>query len=109
MKLGTLSNTKFIVMVSMVFVIKIMLVLFGEFVLNGWLQDYIQKCFLILEFELVPNNCWKHPLHENFRYQSILMEEFWSEKHGIDIVGKVWNGAKDRDDPIEAYKRGNKY
>jgi len=57
------------------------------------------------EFELVPNNCWKHPLHENFRYQSILMEEYWSEKHGIDIVGNVWNGAKDRDDPIDAYKR----
>jgi hypothetical protein len=63
------------------------------------------EMFSNTEFELVPNNCWKHPLHENFRYQSILMEEFWNEKHGIDIVGKVWNGAKDRDDPIDAYKR----
>ena len=63
------------------------------------------EMFSNTEFELVPKNCWKHPLHENFRYQSILMEEYWSEKHGIDIVGKVWNGAKDRDDPIEAYKR----
>jgi len=63
------------------------------------------EMFSNTEFELLPKNCWKHPLHENFRYQSILMEEFWNEKHGIDIVGKVWNGAKDRDDPIDAYKR----
>jgi len=26
-------------------------------------------------------------------------------KHGIDIIGNVWNGAIDGDDPIEAYKR----
>jgi len=63
------------------------------------------EMFSNTEFELVPKNCWKHPLHENFRYQSILMEEYWSEKHGIDMVGKVWNGAKNADDPIDAYKR----
>eukprot|EP00833_Pecoramyces_ruminatium_P001054 jgi/Orpsp1_1/1175086/evm.model.c7180000052557.1 len=33
------------------------------------------------------------------------MNEHWNEIHGIDIIGKVWNGAKDRDDPIDAYKR----
>lgn len=66
------------------------------------------EMFSNTEFELIPNNCWKHPLHENFRYQSILMNEYWSEKHGIDIVGNVWNGAQDRDDPIDAYKRVTK-
>eukprot|EP00833_Pecoramyces_ruminatium_P005904 jgi/Orpsp1_1/1179936/evm.model.c7180000071440.1 len=57
------------------------------------------------EFYLFPLNCWKHPLHEDMRYQSVLMNEYWSEKHGIDIIGNVWNGAIDGDDPIEAYKR----
>jgi len=60
------------------------------------------------EFELIPHNSWKHPLHENFRYQSILFNEYWSEKHGIDIIGKVWNGAANLDDPFDAYKRVTK-
>jgi len=63
------------------------------------------EMFSNTEFELIPKNSWKHPLHENFRYQSILMNELWNEMHGIEIIGNVWNGAKDRDDPIDAYKR----
>jgi len=66
------------------------------------------EMFSNTEFELIPNNCWKHPLHENFRYQSILFNELWSEKHGIDIIGKIWNGAANLDDPFDAYKRVTK-
>lgn len=44
-------------------------------------------------------------LHENNQYHSPYVLEYWSEKHGIDFIGKLWNKAIKGEDAVTAYKR----
>lgn len=43
--------------------------------------------------------------HETNMYHAPQLMEYWSNKHGIDIVGKVWCGAVEKEDPVLAYQR----
>lgn len=44
-------------------------------------------------------------LHEANQYHSPYVLEYWSEKHGIRFIGKLWNQALKGEDPVMAYKR----
>ncbi|BCM88623.1 hypothetical protein IAD21_00464 [Abditibacteriota bacterium] len=44
-------------------------------------------------------------LHEDNQYCSPYVLEYWSNKHGIDFMGKLWREAKRGEDPVMAYKR----
>jgi hypothetical protein len=44
-------------------------------------------------------------LHEINQYHSPYVLEYWSEKHGIDFMGKLWNQAIKGEDPVMTYKR----
>ncbi|WP_140486586.1 DUF6055 domain-containing protein [Flavobacterium sp. GSA192] len=50
-------------------------------------------------------NVHKHFSHEDYRYQSMYLMEFWKQKHGIDFLGKLWRGAKVPEHPLQTYKR----
>lgn len=50
-------------------------------------------------------NTHKAFMHEDNRYCSPFVLEYWSNKHGIDFVGRLWREAKSGEDPIMAYKR----
>lgn len=38
-------------------------------------------------------------------YHAPQFMEYWSNKHGQGIIGRIWNEAKDSEDPVSAYKR----
>lgn len=44
-------------------------------------------------------------LNETNMYHAPQFMEYWSNKHGLDIVARIWREAKDKEDPIAAYKR----
>lgn len=44
-------------------------------------------------------------LHETNMYHSPYVLEYWSNKHGIDIIGRIWREALVGEDPVMTYKR----
>ncbi|BAV07227.1 hypothetical protein SAMN05421788_102151 [Filimonas lacunae] len=44
-------------------------------------------------------------LHEENQYHSPYVLEYWSQKHGVDFMGKLWREAKAGEDAVMAYKR----
>lgn len=44
-------------------------------------------------------------LHEKNMYHSPYVLEYWSDKHGVDFVGKMWREGKKDEDPVMTYKR----
>ncbi|WP_321343637.1 DUF6055 domain-containing protein [uncultured Draconibacterium sp.] len=50
-------------------------------------------------------NTHKTFLHEDIMYDNPFVLEYWSDKHGRDFVGKLWNEAIDGEDPVMTYKR----
>lgn len=44
-------------------------------------------------------------LHEINMYHSPYILEYWSNKHGLDFIGKLWGGAQEGEDAVMAYKR----
>mgnify|MGYP003635409887 FL=1 len=57
------------------------------------------------EMPYLLDNIHKNFSHEDIRYQSMYLQEYWKEKHGVDFLGKLWRGALTPEHPIEAYKR----
>ncbi len=50
-------------------------------------------------------NTHKAFLHEDNRYCSPFVLEYWSEKHGHDFIGRLWRNTQRGEDPVMAYKR----
>ncbi|WP_125206371.1 DUF6055 domain-containing protein [Capsulimonas corticalis] len=44
-------------------------------------------------------------LHEANQYCSPYVLEYWSSRHGVDFVGKLWREARPGEDPVMAYQR----
>ncbi len=44
-------------------------------------------------------------LHETNQYHSPFVLEYWSQKHGIEFIGKLWREALEGEDPVMAYQR----
>jgi hypothetical protein len=44
-------------------------------------------------------------LHDANQYCSPYVLEYWSNRHGVDFVGKLWREAQAGEDPVMAYKR----
>lgn len=62
-------------------------------------EDYVGELPYLLD------NIHKNFSHEDIRYQSMYLQEYWKEKHGVDFLGKLWRGALTPEHPIQAYKR----
>lgn len=43
--------------------------------------------------------------HENIRYQSFHLPEYWKQKRGAAFLGRLWKEALAPEHPLEAYKR----
>jgi hypothetical protein len=48
-----------------------------------------------------------HILHEDPRYANYFIQDYWTYKHGITFIGKLWIDSRSPEDPVEAYKRLN--
>ena len=44
-------------------------------------------------------------LHEDNQYHSPYVLEYWSNKHGLEFIGKLWREVKRGEDPVMTYKR----
>ena len=49
-------------------------------------------------------NAHRHILHEQMRYASYMIHRAWTDRYGMDAVGRVWRSAKNPDDALQAYQ-----
>ncbi|WP_340114894.1 DUF4859 domain-containing protein [Maribellus mangrovi] len=70
-------------------------------------QSYPNEAFTSYNFGVYMDNYHRHFNHEWQRYASYWLHCYWTDKHGIDFIGKLWREAKGPEDPIEAYMRIN--
>lgn len=70
-------------------------------------QNYPAEAFESYNFEVYMENYHRHINHELHRYASYWIHYYWTDKHGIDFIGKLWREAESPEDPIEAYMRMN--
>lgn len=68
-------------------------------------QSYPEEAFTTYNFTVYTENYNRHIHHEWQRYASYFIHWFWADKHGIDIVGRIWREAVQPEDPIQAYMR----
>ena len=70
-------------------------------------QSYPVEAFQSYNFGVYMANYHRHFCHEWQRYASYWLHYYWTDKHGIDFIGKLWHEAVAPEDPIEAYMRIN--
>ncbi len=70
-------------------------------------QTYPAEAFLSANFSEYTNNYFRHFCSEDYRYASYFMHYYWADKHGQDFIGKLWRGAQQPEDPVQAYMRIN--
>ena len=68
-------------------------------------QDYPAEAYSSNHISLWLANSHRHFNHEWMRYQSYWFQYYWSMKHGVEAVGKIWNEAVYPEDPLMTYKR----
>lgn len=68
-------------------------------------QSYPAQAFTDSDFGVYTSNYFRHICHEDQRYASYFTHYYWADKHGIDIVGRIWREAKQPEDPLQAYMR----
>jgi hypothetical protein len=68
-------------------------------------QSYTKQAFTDSDFTDYTNNYFRHICHESQRYASYFIHYYWADKHGRDIVARVWREAQQPEDPIQAYMR----
>lgn len=81
---------------------------------NGWWEQcaqwqgfkfYPAQQFTDGRFNNYMNTVHKHIIHETPRYDNYFIQDYWTYRHGMDIIGRLWNESKSPEDPVEAYKR----
>jgi hypothetical protein len=68
-------------------------------------QSYPDEVFSSVHYSVYCDNYHRHLHHENYRYASFFIHYYWAEKHGVDIIGKLWRLAEEPEDPIQTYMR----
>lgn len=68
-------------------------------------QSYPQEPFTSYNFTVYTENYHRHVCHEWYRYASYFIHYYWTDKHGMDMVGRLWREAQNPEDPIQAYMR----
>ncbi|MBF6627266.1 MAG: DUF4859 domain-containing protein, partial [Proteiniphilum sp.] len=70
-------------------------------------QSYPAEAFESYNFGVYTENAHRHICHEWQRYASYFIHYYWSDRHGVDFIGKLWRQAVRPEDPVEAYMRMN--
>jgi hypothetical protein len=69
------------------------------------LQDFPNEIFAGPDFVGYQQNFHRHFHHEDQRYSSYFLPFYWQQKHGDDILARIWRSAIEPEDPIQAYMR----
>ena len=51
------------------------------------------------------NGLHRHPLSVELRYHNFFIQDYFCHKHGMDMIGRLWNESKSPEDPLQAYMR----
>lgn len=51
------------------------------------------------------NGLHRHPLCVDLRYNNYFIQDYMCHKHGMGIIGRLWNESKSPEDPLQAYMR----
>ena len=51
------------------------------------------------------NGLHRHPLCVGLRYNNYFIQDYFCHKHGMDIIGRLWNQSRSPEDPFQAYMR----
>lgn len=70
-------------------------------------QTYKSEAFANYYFPEYIASTHLHTLHEDPRYSNYFIQWWWTEKYGIDFLGKLWRESKYPEDPNETYMRLN--
>ncbi|MDR1864733.1 MAG: DUF4859 domain-containing protein [Bacteroidales bacterium] len=68
-------------------------------------QSYPAEAFASSHFGVYTDNYFRHLCSEDYRYASYFIHYYWTGKHGIDFIGKLWREAQQPEDPMQAYMR----
>lgn len=68
-------------------------------------QSYPDEAYSSYNFTVFTENHHRHFLHEHQRYASYWLQWYWTDKNGIDAVGRVWRESKRPDDALQNYAR----
>lgn len=68
-------------------------------------QTYPEEIFLPHQLDSYFANCHRHFHHELMRYESYFLPYYWQEKHGPEIMGRIWREGVLPEDPLQAYMR----
>ena len=68
-------------------------------------QSYPNEVFNTGQFNVYTQNYYKHILNETQRYASYFIHYYWVDKHGLDIVARLWQDSYQPEDPIQTYMR----
>jgi len=66
---------------------------------------YPEEIFGSHNFQVYTENYHRHTQHEDYRYASYFLHYYWTDKHGLDIIARIWREAEEPEDPIKAYMR----
>ena len=93
---------------------------------NGWMYNwgkstlnvFWEMCAQWQAYKFYPemqvNNEWlnntlngfhRHPLCVDLRYNNYFIQDYFCQKHGMDIIGRLWNESRNPEDPFQAYMR----
>lgn len=51
------------------------------------------------------NGLHRHPLCVDLRYNNYFIQDYFCHKHGMDVIGRLWNRSVSPEDPLQAYMR----
>lgn len=68
-------------------------------------QDYPEEAFTSYYFGEWTKHNHRHFCHEWMRYASYWLQYYWTEKHGIETVARIWQESEYPEDPIMTYTR----
>lgn len=94
---------------------------------NGWMYTWMnsgngnvfwEMCAQWQAYKFYPtyqfNNEWltntlnglhKNPFAEELRYNNYFIQDYMCHKHGMEIIGRLWNESVRLEDPFQAYMR----
>ncbi len=51
------------------------------------------------------NGLHRHPLCVDLRYNNYFIQDYFCHRHGMAIIGQLWNESRSPEDPLQAYMR----
>ena len=51
------------------------------------------------------NGLHRHPLCVDLRYNNYFIQDYFCHKHGMDMLGRMWNESRSPEDPLQTYMR----